>query len=218
MRRGFTLVEMAVAAGVFSLVLYIIMAATSLFKQTFLSDQISQATQNALVLASYFEEDLRQAVRDPANGQALVVDPAATAPSVRFYRADFTPGQAAFTVVPVRWALEEDAATHTAILVRTAFDSGANAFATKRFPFAHVPMPGHPGTAANANPFGLRVEGDAIASLQTVLLTVLARKHHTTGAGAGQDRVTVQITAAVPPTGVHSKQYFQPLKKLSELP
>lgn len=217
MRRGFTIVEVAVAAGVFSLVLYIVMAGTNHFKSTYLTDQLSQATQNALVLASWFEEDLRQAVRDPRTSRAIEVD-SGTAPAVKFYRATFQPGQFAFTVVPVRWALEEDAATHTAILVRTAWDPQANSFETKRFGFAHLPMPGHPGTPPDANPFGLRVEGDAVGPLQTVILTVLARKVHVTGAGAGQDRVTVQVTAAVPPTQPHSAALFQPLRSLASLP
>ena len=214
MRKGFTIVEVAVAAGVFSLVLYIIMAATNLFKTTFLSDQLSQATQNALVLASWFEEDLRQAVRDPQSSRAMEVEDGA----VKFYRATFEPGQFAFTVVPVRWALEEDAATKTAILARTAWDPAKSAFETRRFGFAHLPMPGHPGTAPDANPFGLRVEGDAVGPLQTVILTVLARKQHVTGAGAGQDRVTVQVTAAVPPVQPRTQHLFQPLQPLSALP
>lgn len=215
-RRGFTIVEVAVAAGVFSLVLYIIMAATNLFKTTFLSDQLSQATQNALVLASWFEEDLRQAVRDPLTGKAMEVD-STGAPALRFYRASFTPGQYAISVVPVKWALEEDQATHTATLVRTAFDAKGS-LETKRFGFAPLPMPGFPGNAPDANPFGLRVEGDTAGPLQTVLITVLARAQYTSGAGAGQDRITVQVTAAVPPVSLHLPRLFQPLKKLADLP
>jgi hypothetical protein len=212
-RTGYTVVELAVAAGVFSLVLYILMMVTSLAKTYFLSGQLAHATQGALLLASELEDDLRQAVRDPNTGKALVVA-AVPRPSIAFYREVGGPDDMRMVVVPVRWSVMQDAAAETGYLARTTWDPAKETWDTHAFRWAPIPLPG-----AGGGTIGLRVSGDAASAVQTLLVTVMAREKRLEGvAGAANDRVTIQLAVGVPQQSLYAAPLFKSLKTIEELP
>lgn len=201
---------MCVAAGIFSLVIYILMTATSLASAYFLTGQLTHALQGAVVLGSTFSDDLRQAVRDPATGVAIRTQGA----SLAFYRGVPKPGRRQLRVVPVRWSLVAHASGVNGFLERTTWDVERGAWSSTRYEWAPIPMPG-----ASGERIGFQVTGDAASKVQTVLLTVLARRDKVEGTpGSGQDRVSVQIAVAVPELSRHAIGIFQPIKKLDELP
>ena len=217
-RKGFTLIEMCVAAGVFSLVIYILMSAMHLAKMYFLSDQLSHALMGTLVLGAELQEDLRQAVRDPDTQTALTLPTSGAFPSIAFYRGVPKSDDFQIVVVPVRWTLKQDKDAEAGYLVRTTFDVDKNDWVQTMFKWAPVPVPGTPGTPPGTNPIGFRVDGDAKSPAYTVLLTVLARAKKFEEAGGGQDRASLQITVAVPLMPDWAGPLFAPVKKLDELP
>ncbi|MBI4863261.1 MAG: hypothetical protein HY815_23800 [Candidatus Riflebacteria bacterium] len=225
-RQGFSIVELAVSVGIFSLILYILMTATSLAKTYFLSDQLSHAIQAAVVLGSELEDDLRQAVRDPKTGQALKVGTEAGL-SLSFYRGVAAPQETAVIAVPTRWSLKEEPSAKVGYLSRTTWNLDRSTWETTNYRWAPIPMAAPPDAGAcgaPVNPMGFALVGDSAGAgdtanlVQTVVLTVLARERAVQSAGAGQDRASVQIAVAVPHLPHFAALLFQPVKTLADLP
>ena len=217
MRRGFTLVEVLLASGITLFLVYILAAAAHLGNMEFLQGEVSHALQSALVLGSELSDDLHQAVRDPGTGVGIAATPAPLT-GIQFYRGLPAPGQPEILTVPVRWTLVEPGGGAAGHLVRVTFDTRSNAWDRREFGWASIPVPGVPGQPSGSNPFGFRLDGDGKSTLQSVLLTVLARGRSVDQAGARRDRATVQISVSVPPLSRLAREMIRPVRTFADLP
>lgn len=214
--KGSSLIEVLVAFGLLGAVFGLLYEVIGLASRHTRSGEVMANLQAALVLQRLLEQDLANAVADPASGELAR---SLTTPrlGIAFYRSVLDPQSTRLVLAPVRWELDERPDADAGTLVRTAWNPLSKQFETRRFEDARIPL----GTSGSPDSGpGFRTASPEESGLTAVFLTVVlgGRRGATAFAVPVQDRLALPIRKPALVWPPLSDSLFTIDRKIEELP